>query len=1522
METRTKKSWLKAAALLVFSQFCFLTGTFQAQAEETTPSQPAVETAVAAPAEAVEVQPVEEAVPAVETPAESMPETDAPTTNSKAVLDQTMGEAQKPGDSPAVTQPVEPETDSSQELSEESTSSITPSSEPAETTDTTEATTEDKAAPKLPALTEPSVEKETDTSATNTEKPVEQPVDNKDTEETTEDSVVVSDKKETTLSDKAGEETSVVTQPRTARVRRAAVSTRAANQTVHVDQSYGSSTIGWSQSNGNKELGYYAKRDDQGNMLWCIEPGVPLNWGANGGFTTSTSNNAKHKQAALAVYWGWEKQKSVVNAFYTEKLVQEIVAGVTTSNITDLAGQASQAGYEAFKKAVMAKVNAFSKKPSFHNETKTVKIGETLTLKDLNNVLSYYKVYSNSADVTVKIEGNTLKITPKASSKLKGNIRFQYDIASSYQGATIVYTAPGLQDVINAKAGDPNNAVLNLNVLKQGNLEILKIDAKTKKPLANAEIKVTINGKDQTVKTDKNGKATIKNVTHGTKGTVVEVKAPTGYILNKTSKDFTIEANKTIKVTLENKEQLGIAKLFKEDAETGNNAQGAATLEGAVYGLYQADGKKIKSVTLKNINGKVQAEVKDLKLSSYYWLEEKAPVGYNLNTNKIHFELVYGGQDKETVTKEVTAKDQVIKGTIEGVKVGNKDFVDANDPDNKPKLEGIEISLTSKTMGKVVKAVLTDKDGYFTFGKNSVVFDTYIVSETKGKEGYKLFDPFEVTISKQGQTFRYVLEDKVIEQRIKVVKVDQETGKTIALANTEFKIFDTLANKYVTFSIPNDTEVTDIFRTNDKGYLVTNATFTYGVNRYRLEEINAPKNYLLNKTPLVFSITDDTEPIKVINFANRQARKNVKLFKYEEWNKKKTPLAGVTFTLYNGEGKAVGEYTTGTNGELVVKGLVAGNYYFFEKAPLESFQPNKDKQAFTVSFKQNAPDDGETLLVSVRNYLIPPTLETQASNKEDGKKVIDPLEKVVIKDSVSYTNLFVGKEYTISGVLMNKATNAPILQDGKEIRKTLTFIADKANGTKDLEFVVNASVLKGQTIVVFEKLFRDGIEVAAHEDITDENQSVRVNNPTVHTTAIFEDGLTVADPTGLFTLNDIVEITEILPGKSYLVKGILMDKATGEVLLVHDQPVESAVGFIAKAENETVIVPFTFDLTGLNGREIVVFESLFRNDEELANHKDINDKGQTVRVTNPSVRTTATHKSTGLKVVNPLTKVTITDAVKYHDLIVGKTYTVNGILMDKSTKKPVLVDDKEITSTLTFVAETTDGTVNLDFVLNARGLQGKEVVVFEDLFRDGVLLTSHADITDKDQTIKIVNPTITTKATNENGGKEILALPNQKVVEWAKVSGLAIGQLYKLIVQGYLTPDGTPFEGTHAEKIFTADKETMEFLFEFLVDGRNLAGKGLSFAEWLQAKTEDDKEPFEEVARHNVDLTNKDQTVQIVEAPKPPQPMKPEQPVKEASMMPTLPKTGSEDNVLWIMIGMIFVLAAGLIGYDLYKVKD
>ncbi|WGS34203.1 VaFE repeat-containing surface-anchored protein [Enterococcus faecalis] len=1423
---RNKKHWLKVALLAAFCQVAFLTGALTTQAEEIT-SETSV-SQVSPTSNEVEVQSAlsKEAVKE-ETQSEVIPTTEAPSMNEKTVLDETIGKSQQPGDSPVVAEETTVETPEVQAIPEKENSleesgftEINEGTEPVLLEDSKEVTTPiESTKEEMDSNTSLSSEKEEKTAlSTESREPELKKVE--ESGATQKETM----KKEVVSPTSPKEDTLIVPQTaRSARVRRATNTAVLGGRKIDWGENIGVTS---SPNNPNFTLNYMVRFEINGQVAFCIEPGVAA---AEGQVYTATAlenylkNSNVRKKTSLISYLGYvtNKDKSDEQYIAAQFMIWEALGTkIPIKNI--------RIDYDRRKAEIQRLLNNFDVRATFHNQTHTVKIGETLKVKSGNDFLQRVKDIQKPKGVNVSIHGNEAWITVTIEAPEKAKIHFNQIEAL---GAPLAYRRPGAQTIGVLNPFEPGDSVVNLTILKQGNIRV-----------------------------------------------------------------------------------------FKEDAETGVKAQGAASLENAVYGLYQANGKKIKEITLKNINGKVQAEIKDLDPGKYVLKEIKAPKGYVLSDETIEI-VVEPGK-----TVNATAKDQVIKGTIELVKVANKDLVDSTNPDNKPKLAGIEISLTSKTTGQVVKTVVTDKDGYASFGKNTVVFDTYILSETKGKEGYKLFEPFEVTISEQGQTFHYVLEDKVIEQRLKVVKVDQETGKVIPLANTEFKIFDTLANRYVTMEIPNDTETTDIFKTNEKGFFLTNGTLTYGKDRYRLEEIKAPVNYVLNQNPLVFSITNDTEPIKVINFANRQARKNVKLFKYEEWNKQKTPLAGVTFTLYNQAGKALGEYTTDTNGEILVKDLVYGDYYFLENTPLESFQPNTDKQAFTVAFKQNAPDDGETLLVSVRNYLIPPKLETQASNKADGEKVVDPLETIVVKDSVSYTNLFVGKEYTISGVLMNKATNAPILQNGKEIRKTLTFIADKANGTKDLEFVVNASVLKGQTIVVFEKLFRDGIEVAAHADINDDNQSVRVNNPTVHTTAVFEDGLTIADPTGLFTLNDTVEINEILPGKAYLVKGILMDKATGEALLVHGQPVESAVGFIAKAKNETVIVPFTFDLTGLNGREIVVFESLFRNNEELENHKDINDKGQTVRVTNPSVRTTATHKPTGLKVVNPLTKVTITDAVKYYDLIVGKTYTVNGVLMDKSTEKPVLVDGKEVTSTLTFVAETTDGTVNLDFILDARALRGKEVVVFEDLFRKGVLLASHAEITDKDQTIKIVNPTITTKATNKNGGKEILALPNQTVLEWVKVDGLAIGQIYRLIVQGYLTPDGTPFEGTHAEKVFTADKEMMEFLFEFLVDGRNLAGKGLSFVEWLQAKTEDEKETFEEVAKHNVDLTNKDQTVQIVEAPKPPQPVKPEQPqpeVKEAAMVPMLPKTGEQTSSILMVLGLIvLVIVLGITLYKVRKVKD
>lgn len=665
---------------------------------------------------------------------------------------------------------------------------------------------------------------------------------------------------------------------------------------VYVDSNYGDAAFHWSQSNGNVETGYYAKKDGNGNMLWCVEPGAPLSWGSNTGFTTSEVSDAKYVKASLIVYWGWEKQKSVVNAFYTEKLVQEITTGVKPTSISDLSGQGriSLAGYESFKKEVMKKVNAFYTKPSFDGKTYTIKLGETLTLTDSNNSLSYYKVLNNNANVSISQSGNTLKVTPTSSSNINGFVRFKYEIDPSFKRAKILYQAPWLQNVIFAGIGDPAYSDINIKVLKNGNVKIKKVDADTGKAISGAKFKLSYGGKQVEVVTNANGEADLKDVPHGTKVTIQEIQAANSYVLNKTPQTVTIEANKTVTATFKNKKQVGRLDLIKEDKETGNKAQGSAKLEGAVYGLFETNGQKVKEVSLKKSGDKVTGSFENMQiLHDYYVQEIKEPEGYTLDPTKYPVNIAYAGQDKEVAVQSMTLKDQVIKGGIEIVKIGNKPLVNkimdkvTGKSDNvKPKLEGAEFTITSKTTGKPVKVITTDKDGKASTGK-TLPYDSYVMEETKTPEGYLSIDPIEFTISEEDQKFFWVLEDKIIEARLHLVKVDAETGKNIPLRDTTFKIWDRWANAgkgdYVSMRVPNSLEVSDEFKTNDKGELVTSDSLPFGKDRYEIRELRAPEGYLLATEPVVFSVNEaDAGGVITILFKNMPQKGQVKIHKTGE----------------------------------------------------------------------------------------------------------------------------------------------------------------------------------------------------------------------------------------------------------------------------------------------------------------------------------------------------------------------------------------------------------------------------------------------------------------------------------------------------------------------------------------------------------------------------------------------------------------------------------------------------------------
>ena len=258
-----------------------------------------------------------------------------------------------------------------------------------------------------------------------------------------------------------------------------------------------------------------------------------------------------------------------------------------------------------------------------------------------------------------------------------------------------------------------------------------------------------------------------------------------------------------------------------------------------------------------------------------------------------------------------------------------------------------------------------------------------------------------------------------------------------------------------------------------------------------------------------------------------------------------------------------------------------------------------------VAVHADIEDEGQT--VTFRN----PKIGTTAT--VDGEKTADPLGEITITDTVTYIGLTPGKEYNIKGVLMDKTTKEKLLVDGKEITAEATFTAPKAEGSIDIPFTFDASGLAGKSVVVFETLYHEGLELAVHADIEDEGQTVHFGKPDIKTTATI-DGNKITDPLGEVTITDTVEYTGLTIGKTYNVKGVLMDKSTNEKLLIDGKEITSYAEFTAEKENGTVDVSFTFDCSGLAGKSIVVFETLYQDTLEVAVHADIEDKEQTVTV--------------------------------------------------------------------------------------------------------------------------------------------------------------------------------------------------------------------------------------------------------------------------------------------------------------------
>ena len=260
--------------------------------------------------------------------------------------------------------------------------------------------------------------------------------------------------------------------------------------------------------------------------------------------------------------------------------------------------------------------------------------------------------------------------------------------------------------------------------------------------------------------------------------------------------------------------------------------------------------------------------------------------------------------------------------------------------------------------------------------------------------------------------------------------------------------------------------------------------------------------------------------------------------------------------------------------------------------------------------------------------------------------------------------------------------------------------------------------------------------------------------------------------TEVFTLTDTVSYSHLIPGKEYVLKGTLMDKNTGKAFTENGEAVTAETVFTPETPNGTVTVSFTFDSRLIKeNTSLVVFETLYKDGKKLAVHADIEDEDQTVKVTVPGIGTKATVN--GEKSAAAKGDIAIEDTVSYKNLTVGKEYTVKGILMDKATGKPFLVNGKEVISEVTFTAEKKDGEITVCFTFDgSKVTKQTDIVVFEALYRDGVEIAAHADIEDGGQTVTLTPPAPPVPQTGDNSNLGF----------WIGLGAVALGGIIAVVI--------------------------------------------------------------------------------------------------------------------------------------------
>ena len=823
---------------------------------------------------------------------------------------------------------------------------------------------------------------------------------------------------------------------------------------------------------------------------------------------------------------------------------------------------------------------------------------------------------------------------------------------------------------------------------------------------------------------------------------VKETKAPKGFQLDKNVYTMTVKAGETttLKVSDTPKVTDTLVELFKIDMETSKaTPQGNASLEGAEFVWKYYDG---------------------------YYTKDNLP----------------SEPTRTWTTKTIAEKDSnnevhYITRLADSYKVSGDSFYTQNGTICLP-LGTITVEEKAAPNGYLLEGAYMQ-----AAGSSEQIKGVYVAQITEDGE-----------LAALSGSNQYSVSDKVIRGGVKIQKRDLETKDTKAqggatLKDTAFEIISLNDNAVlVDGKLYNKNEVVKTIHTGVDGIAATDAD-TLPYRKYRIEESNAPEGYLTDGAkPIEFEITEDGKIVDLTDethsIYNQIKRGDLEGVKIGDGTHKR--LANVPFRITSkttGESHIIvtdknGQFSTssdwvshkqntnagktsedgiwfGTSTPDDSKGALLYDTYTIEELRCDSNKGMTLIPAFDVVVSRNkVVVDLGTLTDEYEPEI---TIYTTATDKVTGEKSIIAGKSVTIVDTVTLDGLTKGTKYQLKGWEMVKSENAQLLIDGKPVESDYTFTAKKSEMEVEVSYTFNASALGGKDLVTFEELYDlsnpdEPVKVAEHKDIEDEGQTVTIEERmiTIHTNAADKatgEKMIVAGKE--VTVIDTVILDGLEKGTAYQLKGWQMVKSENAQLLIDGQPVESGYTFTAKDSSMEVEIAFTFNASSLAGKDLVTFEELYdlSNPDEpikVAEHKDIEDEGQTVTITERiiTMHTTATDKATGEKTIEADDEVTIVDTVTLDGLEKGVKYTLKGWQMVKSENTELLVNGKRVENNLTFTAEDSKMEVQIEFTFNASELGGKEVVTFEELYDtsnpdEPIKVAEHKDIKDEGQTVTV-----------------------------------------------------------------------------------------------------------------------------------------------------------------------------------------